>query len=128
LLDAVDQLQPALRGPLLEAEAARARARLAAHNGEAGAAEEHYSRAIALFGELETPFYLARAQLEYSELLSNAGHGSAGELREQAEAVVRATRRPAVARASAAACRRGPGRDRDRVGAAQGAAARALAR
>src|SRR5262249_34943192 len=69
LLSAVDQLQPAQRGPLLEAEAARARARLAAHNGDAEAAAEHYSGAIALLGRLETPFHLARAQLEYAELL-----------------------------------------------------------
>jgi tetratricopeptide (TPR) repeat protein len=87
LVDAVDRLEPGLRGPLLEAEAARARARLAAHNGDHEAAEEHYSRAIALLGELETPFHLARARLEYAELLSEAGHESANNLRRQAEAV-----------------------------------------
>jgi tetratricopeptide (TPR) repeat protein len=87
LLDAFDQLEAALRGPLLEAEAARARARLAAHNGDVDAANEHYSRALDQFGELGTPFYLARAQLEYAELLSDAGHESANKLREQAAAV-----------------------------------------
>jgi tetratricopeptide (TPR) repeat protein len=89
LLSAVDELEPAQRGPLLEAEATRAHARLAAHNGDVDAADEYYSRAIELFGELETPFYLARAQLDYAELLSETGHedAGAGELREQAEAV-----------------------------------------
>jgi tetratricopeptide (TPR) repeat protein len=89
LLRAVDELEPGQRGPLLEAEAARARARLATHNSDHESADEHYARAIALFSELETPFYLARVQLEYAELLSDAGGESAAgtELRQQAEAV-----------------------------------------
>jgi class 3 adenylate cyclase/predicted ATPase len=89
LLRAVDELEPGQRGPLLEAEAARARARLAAHNSDRESADDHYTRAIALFSELETPFYLARAQLEFAELLTDAaGESAAGtELRQQAEAV-----------------------------------------
>jgi class 3 adenylate cyclase/predicted ATPase len=89
LLRAVDELEPGQRGPLLEAEAARGRARLATHNTDHESADAHYTRAIALFSELETPFYLARAQLEYAELLANAGGESAAaaELRRQAEAV-----------------------------------------
>ena len=66
------------------------------------AADEHYSHAIDLFGELETPFYLARAQLEYAELLSEAGREASGAiaLREQAEAVFeRLDARPWVERA-----------------------------
>ena len=89
LLSAIGDLEPGGRDPLLEAEATRARARLAAHNGDVEAAEERYSHAIDLFGELEAPFYLARAQLEYAELLSEAGRENSGAsaLREQAEAV-----------------------------------------
>ncbi len=89
LLSVADELEPARRDPLLEAEAIRARARLAAHNGDIEAAAERYSHAIDLFGELETPFYLARAQLEYAELLSEAGRENSGgsALREQAQAV-----------------------------------------
>jgi hypothetical protein len=88
LLSAVDRLEAGRRDPLLDAEATRARARLAVHNGEVEAADGDYSRAIAQFGQLETPFYLARAQLEHAELLSETGREKAGsELREQAEAV-----------------------------------------
>jgi class 3 adenylate cyclase/predicted ATPase len=89
LLRAVDELAPGQRGPLLEAEATRARARLAAHNSNYESAREHYSSAIAMFSELETPFYLARAQLECAELLlDGAGESAAGtELRQQAAAV-----------------------------------------
>jgi class 3 adenylate cyclase/predicted ATPase len=89
LLRAVDELEPGQRGPLLDAEAARARARLATHHGDNESADTHYARAIALFSELETPFYLARAQLEYAELLSDGGGKSAAgtELCQQAAAV-----------------------------------------
>jgi class 3 adenylate cyclase/tetratricopeptide (TPR) repeat protein len=82
LLEAVDELKPAELTPLLDAEATRARARLAAHNDDREAAEQHFRRAIALFVELETPFYLARAQLEYAELLSAAGNDASGLLSE----------------------------------------------
>jgi tetratricopeptide (TPR) repeat protein len=70
LLAAVDRLKPAQVLPLLDAEATRARARLAAHGGDLGQADQYFRRAIGLFRELKTPFYLARAQLEYAELLT----------------------------------------------------------
>jgi tetratricopeptide (TPR) repeat protein len=73
LIRAVDGFKPAQLLPLLEAEATRARARLAAHSGDLQAADELFRRAVALFRELETPFYLARAQLEYAELLVRSG-------------------------------------------------------
>jgi NAD-dependent SIR2 family protein deacetylase len=89
---AVGEVKPAQLIPLLDAEASRARGRLAAHRGELEAGEQHLRRAIALFGELETPFYLARAQLEYAELLIRMGReaGEAGELRDEAAATFEA--------------------------------------
>jgi uncharacterized small protein (DUF1192 family) len=91
LLAACDQLKPAELIPLLEAEVTRARARVAAHKGERDAAERHFRWAIDLLGELESEFYLARAQLEYAELLVQAAHNEteAAELRDEAEAVFR---------------------------------------
>jgi hypothetical protein len=96
--------------PLLEAEATRARARLAAHRGEPESADRGFRRAIKMFGELQTPFYLARAQLEYAELLSATSRDAARveALRGEAAAVFEAvgarpwleraaTLRPAVA-------------------------------
>ncbi len=71
LLARVDALKPAQLLPLLDAEAARARARLAALRGEDQVAEQWFRRAIDLFTEFATPFHLARAQLEYAELLAS---------------------------------------------------------
>jgi class 3 adenylate cyclase/tetratricopeptide (TPR) repeat protein len=73
LLEAVGALKPAQLLPLLNAEAIRARAKRAAHTGDRDGADQHFRWAIGLFRELETPFYLARAQLEYAELLVGAG-------------------------------------------------------
>jgi class 3 adenylate cyclase/tetratricopeptide (TPR) repeat protein len=69
LLGVIGSLKPAELLPLLDAEATRARASLDAHIGDPEAADQHFRRAIGLFRELDTPFYLARAQLEYVELL-----------------------------------------------------------
>jgi hypothetical protein len=54
---------------VLNAEAARARARLAAHRGDVDEAERSFKQAIQRFEELGTPFFLARTQLQYAELL-----------------------------------------------------------
>ncbi len=70
LLAGVDALQPAQLLPMLDAEAARARALLAAREQNADAAERWFERSIDLFREMETPFALARAQLQYAEWLS----------------------------------------------------------
>jgi hypothetical protein len=50
------------------------------------AADAAFRRAIALFRELDTPFALARTQLEYAELLDGAGRDAdaARALREEA--------------------------------------------
>jgi tetratricopeptide (TPR) repeat protein len=80
LIARVDALQPAQLIPMLDAEAARARARLAAHHGDVGAADQSFRRAIGLLREMSTPFALARAQIEHAELLS-ATSDSAEEAR-----------------------------------------------
>jgi tetratricopeptide (TPR) repeat protein len=88
LIDRVDALPPSQLLPLLEAEAARARARLAVSRGEREDAEHWYKRAVHLFDELATPFYLARAQLEYAELLAQDGDdAAAGALHDEAARV-----------------------------------------
>jgi tetratricopeptide (TPR) repeat protein len=80
LLDAVDSLKPAQLIPLLDAEATRGRARLLARSGDTEKAEQWFRRAIDIFQELETPFFLARAQLEYAELLGTSGEEEGGAL------------------------------------------------
>jgi tetratricopeptide (TPR) repeat protein len=89
LLDRIDQLQPAQLIPLLEAEAARARARLSAQRGDLEGAERWFRRGLELFGDLETPFATARIQLEYAELLLRAGYDAteAESLRDGAASV-----------------------------------------
>src|SRR5579884_1444513 len=52
ILDAIASLKPAQLLPLLDAEATRGRARLAAHHGDRDAADQHFRRAIGLFREL----------------------------------------------------------------------------
>jgi tetratricopeptide (TPR) repeat protein len=86
LLDRIDALEPAELIPLLEAEASRARARLAVLGGDRENAQRWYKRAVSAFREFATPFHLARAQLEYAELLASPG-GDSGEsvaLRDEA--------------------------------------------
>jgi tetratricopeptide (TPR) repeat protein len=89
LLAAVDELKPAQLLPLLDAEATRARARIALHRGDLDLADKHLRRAVGLFRELQTPFYLARAQLEYAELLARAGRApdDLERLRDEARGV-----------------------------------------
>jgi class 3 adenylate cyclase/tetratricopeptide (TPR) repeat protein len=71
LLERVDGLRPSQLLPPLEAEAARTRARVAAQEHELEAAGQWFRRAIGRFRELAMPFALARAQLEYAELLGS---------------------------------------------------------
>ena len=65
LLGTIERLRPGERPPLLTAHAARFRARL----GSGAEAEESFGRAIGVFGELGTVFWLAVTQLEYAEWL-----------------------------------------------------------
>ncbi len=89
LLGTVDGLTPARLLPLLDAEAARARARVAVHKGEPAIAEQWFRRAIDLCRELATPFHLGRALLEYAELLGSLGRPPAevAKPKEEAEAL-----------------------------------------
>jgi class 3 adenylate cyclase/tetratricopeptide (TPR) repeat protein len=77
LLERIDELQPVQLIPLLDAEATRARAHLAVARGDSTAAVQWFRRSIDLFRELSTPFYLARAQLHYAELLGDTPDGRA---------------------------------------------------
>ncbi|MFZ0040516.1 MAG: adenylate/guanylate cyclase domain-containing protein [Solirubrobacteraceae bacterium] len=76
-LAAVGSLQPAQLLPMLDAEAARARALLAAQDGDAESADQWFRRALDLFREMDTPFALARAQLQYAEWLCEAARENA---------------------------------------------------
>ncbi len=76
------------------------RARLAAHRGQTVDAERWYKRSIDLFREFETPFFLARTQVEYAEIARDPQDARAA--REDALPVLeRLERAPWVARAQA---------------------------
>jgi hypothetical protein len=77
LLARIDELQPVQLIPLLDAESMRARALLARAGGDDATATQWFRRAIDLFRELSTPFYLARAQLQYAELVGDTDEGHA---------------------------------------------------
>jgi len=79
----VDELAPVQLIPLLDAEATRARALLAACRDDATAAGQWFRRSIDLFRELTTPFCLARAQLQFAELVGDTDDARAA----RAEAV-----------------------------------------
>ena len=97
LLERIDMLKPVQLIPLLDAEAMRARGRLAAQEGDPESAQRWFRRSIDLFRELETPFLLARALLQYAELHGAADEASA--LRDEAVAAVRSAWRDTLARA-----------------------------
>jgi tetratricopeptide (TPR) repeat protein len=84
IIAAVDRLQPAQLIPMLDAEAARGRALLAARNGDEAAAERWFSRAIDLFREMEAPFALSRVELQYAEWYG-ATQRNAGVARQLAD-------------------------------------------
>jgi hypothetical protein len=86
LLERVEALKPAQVAPLLEAEVARARARLAAHAGRADEAERWFKAAVQHLRELGTPFCMARAQLQYAEVLAGTTgrDGEVAALRDEA--------------------------------------------
>ena len=104
LLSKVDSLTPSQLLPLLDAEACRARARIAWLNRDDERARQLFRRAIDLFRELATPFHLGRARLEYAEFLAETG-GDDGEVAvlrdESAAAFVELGARPWLDRAIA---------------------------
>jgi hypothetical protein len=68
LLQIIEGLRPGERPPLLDAHAARLRAKLA---GDAPAAERGFRRAADIFRERELVFWLAVTQLELAEWLTS---------------------------------------------------------
>jgi class 3 adenylate cyclase/tetratricopeptide (TPR) repeat protein len=88
LLTRIDALKPVQLIPMLDAEAMRARAQLAAYGGDVEAAERWFKRSIELFRELATPFFQARAQIQYAELMRGVDDG--GAAREEAASIFEA--------------------------------------
>jgi class 3 adenylate cyclase len=78
LLTIVDALRPGQLTPLLRAQQARFRARLAAVNREADVASD-FVTAETILGDLDMPFRLAVAQLEHAEWLTRSGQGAEAE-------------------------------------------------
>jgi tetratricopeptide (TPR) repeat protein len=89
LVDRVAAMEPGGRLPLLDGEAQRAAGRLALLRGDAAAAQHAFRRAVDLFSKQESPFGLARAQLEYAEVLFASGDpdDTAARLRDEAARV-----------------------------------------
>jgi tetratricopeptide (TPR) repeat protein len=79
LLGIIEELRPGELPPLLNAQGERFRASLAVAEGEAEAAVGGFSRAAAMFRELEMPFWLAVTLLEHGEWLIAQGHGEEAE-------------------------------------------------
>jgi hypothetical protein len=87
LLGRIDALGPAERQPLLDAEGERAKALVAVAEADDAAADQWFRRAVDSLREIETPFHLARAQLQYAELLARTGTDPELEVRLREEAV-----------------------------------------
>ncbi len=88
LLARIDTLKPVQLIPMLDAEAMRARALVAANEGDLEAAERWFRRSIELFRELATPFFQARAQIQYAELTLGVDDGEAA--RDEAASIFEA--------------------------------------
>jgi hypothetical protein len=67
--------------PLLRAELERARALLAAAEGEDAEAERHFDRALAAFARLGYPFWLARATNDLARWLIDRGRAEVAAAR-----------------------------------------------
>ena len=79
LLAAVEVLPPGHRPPLLQAQATRVRARLAAARGERDGVEVGFKAAAGMLRELGLPFWLAVTLLEYAEWLAKDGDAKRAE-------------------------------------------------
>jgi class 3 adenylate cyclase/tetratricopeptide (TPR) repeat protein len=73
LLAAVEALPAGRRPPLLQAQAARVRARLAAARGKRDGVEAGFKAAAGMLRELGIPFWLAVTMLEHGEWLAKDG-------------------------------------------------------
>jgi tetratricopeptide (TPR) repeat protein len=83
LLGEVERLRPSDRTPLLVAQEARFRGRLAAQRGEREQAVELLAQAVEGFRALQTPFWLAIVLVELAEL----GGGDSARLLAEARAI-----------------------------------------
>jgi class 3 adenylate cyclase/tetratricopeptide (TPR) repeat protein len=85
ILSVVEEAPPGRRPVSLQAHAMRFRARMAAASGDLGASETGLRGAIGLFREMSAPFWIALAELDLAELLTNWGREQeARELLEEA--------------------------------------------
>jgi class 3 adenylate cyclase/tetratricopeptide (TPR) repeat protein len=73
LIAVVEALPPGRSPQLLQAQAARFRAAVAARGGDAQEAERLFKQAAGRFRELSVPFYLAVVRLEHAEWLTAVG-------------------------------------------------------
>jgi tetratricopeptide (TPR) repeat protein len=101
LLDLLEQIPPGIIAPYLRAQLSRGRARVAVARGQHDAAERHFQAAVATFGLLGYPYWLAVAEVDFAQWLGGQGRpAEAGELLEQAIAVLAPLRaEPALRRA-----------------------------
>ena len=77
LLSLLESYQPGEIAPMLRAERDLVRARLAAADGDAGAAAS-FPAAVASLRERGTPYHLAHGLLDYAEYLAGTGGAGAG--------------------------------------------------
>jgi tetratricopeptide (TPR) repeat protein len=73
ILSIAADIPPGRQSPYLDAQSRRLRARISQLRGHADLVEPGYKRAIGMFRELETPFWLAVALLESAEWLVSEG-------------------------------------------------------
>jgi predicted ATPase/class 3 adenylate cyclase len=104
LLTSIDSLRPGERPPLVEAQAARFRARLADARGDQPSVEAGFIRAEDILRELELPFRLAVVQLEHAEWMAAHQRGDEAQplLADARRTFERLEARPWLERLSAA--------------------------
>jgi class 3 adenylate cyclase/tetratricopeptide (TPR) repeat protein len=73
LLAVVEQMRPGQRPPLVQAQAARIRARLTAGRGDREGVQAGFKAAAGMLRELGIPFWLAVTLLEHAEWLAKEG-------------------------------------------------------
>ncbi len=88
LLERFVQLAPGRRSGRVNAQIARARARLAAHGGDSARAEASFKTALGHFREIAMPFWLAVTLVEYGEWLAAQDRAAEAEpLLEEARGI-----------------------------------------
>jgi class 3 adenylate cyclase/tetratricopeptide (TPR) repeat protein len=105
LVRMINELPAVDRVPLLEAQAARFAARLAATRGEASSVEPGFKRSVALLREIGARFWLAVVLLEHGEWLAETGRAEEAEplLTEARETFERLEAKPWLERLEAVA-------------------------